>query len=315
MRKFLLSGGLVGIPTETVYGLAANALDPEASAKIFEVKRRPPNDPLICHVASFDSLDRISYPTKLSERLASQFWPGPLTMVLSKKPIVPDLVTAGLNSVAVRCSSHPVMKSLTAGCDFPIAAPSANPFAYISPTRAGHVQASLGNDIEFILDGGPCKLGLESTIIDARDEASPRVLRHGALCVEEIEKTLGITISSPETEPSEKESLVAPGALPKHYSPRCPLEVRASGISENEIGKVDESTAFLFLQRPKFAAKSNVYWLSEAGSLSEIAANLYGLLREIDSKSYQLIITEEAKELGLGVAVNDRLRRASKEFM
>lgn len=311
LRKFLLFGGLVGVPTETVYGLAANAFDPEACAKIFEAKQRPANDPLICHVPNVESLQDICHANPLALRLAKRFWPGALTFVLPKKETIPDIVTAGLGSVAVRCSAHPDFHRLVERCDFPIAAPSANPFAYISPTTAQHVEASLGNKINFILDGGPCAFGVESTIIDLRDESSPRILRYGALPVEEIEIELGRSIEKPTaTTADESVQHLAPGALPKHYSPRTPLELR-SGISAKEVEALPKTEAALLLARPTGKTRPNVAWLSEDGKLSEIAANLYAKLREIDDSGYKRILAEEAPELGLGLAINDRLRRAS----
>ena len=313
MSKFLLSGGLVGIPTETVYGLAANALDPEASKKIFEVKNRPSNDPLICHVASQEEVDQICFPTDLARKLCDAFWPGPLTVILRKKSVVPEIVTAGLDSVAVRCSSHPVMRNLTQLCEFPIAAPSANPFAYISPTRAEHVEASLGNKIEYIIDGGPCEFGLESTIIDAREESIPRILRYGALSPEEIEDELGMEAQRPAKTASDNIPQIAPGSLPKHYSPNCKLEVVSKILDLEKIATENEDTAYLLLQKPRFETGRNVFWLSESGKLQDIAAHLFDVLRKMDTMGFSRIVAEEAKELGLGVAINDRLRRAAQD--
>lgn len=312
LRKFLLFGGLVGVPTETVYGLAANAFDPEACAKIFEAKRRPANDPLICHIASPEAIEGICHGNDLAKTLAKTFWPGPLTLVLPKKDCIPDIVTAGLDSVAVRCSAHPDFHRLVEQCDFPIAAPSANPFAYISPTTAQHVQASLGQRIQYILDGGPCRYGVESTILDVRDPSKPRVLRYGALPVEDIEAALGLQIDKPaHIQSNEAIQQVAPGALPKHYSPRTPLEL-VGGIGPADLERLAPRQAALLLAKPK-AAKlpDNVFWLSEEGKLSDIAAHLYAVLRLLDEKGFDQIIAEEAPEVGLGLAINDRLRRAS----
>lgn len=312
LRKFLLFGGLVGVPTETVYGLAANAFDADACAKIFEAKQRPANDPLICHISGTEELEQICITNPLAIRLADRFWPGPLTFVLPKKDNIPDIVTAGLDSVAVRCSAHQDFKRLVEQCDFPLAAPSANPFAYISPTTAQHVEAGLGSKINFILNGGPCEFGVESTIIDLRDQNNPRLLRYGALPAEEIEAELGRSIEKPVATNSADESVqhLAPGALPKHYSPRTPLELRG-GIAPDEFEHLPEGTAALLLAQPKSAGVKNVHWLSEDGKLSEIASNLFAKLRELDESGYDRIIAEEAPELGLGMAINDRLRRAS----
>ncbi len=309
VRKFLRLGELVAIPTETVYGLAANALDSEACQKIFTVKERPSEDPLICHVPDFDSLARYCETHSLAEKLAGAFWPGPLTFVLPKKAIIPGIVTAGLDSVAVRSPSHPVFRDLIKGCDFPLAAPSANPFAYISPTLAIHVQANLGDRIKTILDGGPCDLGVESTIIDLRNPSSTRILRYGALPVEQIEDVLKKRLDRPF--PSQGSVAIAPGALPKHYSPKTKLELRSVPVLEEELQNSDPSFAFLLLRKPPHSLSNHIHWLSEKGELDRIASQLYAKLRELDAAGYSKIIAEEAPELGLGMAINDRLRRAA----
>jgi len=309
IRGFLRLGELVAIPTETVYGLAANALDPQACQRIFTVKERPHNDPLICHVPSFDSLEAYCETNALAKRLAEAFWPGPLTLVLPKKSIIPDIVTAGHDSVAVRCPSHPVFRELIEGCEFPLAAPSANPFAYVSPTLAIHVQANLGERIATILDGGPSHLGVESTIIDIRDPKSIRVLRYGALPVEQIEDTLKRRVDRPL--PIQSGISIAPGALPKHYSPKTKLELRSAPVLEEELQKTDGSVAYLLLRKPSHSSLSNIHWLSENGELDRIASQLYAKLRELDATGYQKIVVEEAPELNLGRTINDRLRRAA----
>jgi len=309
LREFLRLGRLVAIPTETVYGLAANALDASACHRIFEVKGRPTDDPLICHVPDFAGLESYCETNSTSEKLARAFWPGPLTFVLPKKTIIPDIVTAGLPSVAVRCPSHPVFRELIGGCDFPLAAPSANPFAYISPTRAVHVQTNLGDRIDSILDGGPCDLGVESTIIDLRNPESPRILRYGALPVEHIEDALGKRVDRPK--PDQSGAAIAPGALPKHYSPLTPLELRSKPVLEDELEQTESTVGFLLLRKPKRSLPGQVHWLSEKGELNRIAAQLFDKLRELDAAGYEKIVVEEAAELGLGLAINDRLRRAA----
>lgn len=315
LRKFLCFKGLVAVPSETVYGLAANALDPEACQKIFEAKGRPSNDPLICHVGNYDAISQICHTNDLAKKLADRFWPGPLTMILPKKAIVPDLVTSGLDSVAVRCPAHPVFRKLIEECEFPLAAPSANPFSYISPTTAEHVQSGLGDKIEYILDGGPATHGVESTIIDVRSPENPRILRYGALACEDIESELGRPIAKPPKDLKPNQAALAPGALPKHYSPRTPLELRTLPISYQEALRANTQTAFLFLRRPKDmgAIPPNVFWLSEDGQLEQIAAKLFGILRNLDESDFVLIIAEEAPELKLGLAINDRLRRAASQ--
>ncbi len=309
LREFLLSGGVAALPTETVYGLAANAMNPEACQKVFDIKNRPSLDPLICHVPGFSGIETYCDTNSAAEILCPAFWPGPLTIVLKKKPIIPDIVTAGLDSVAVRSPSHPDFRRLMADCPFPIAAPSANPFSYISPTRADHVNVNLGEKIEYILDGGPCSLGVESTIIDARDPRRPKVLRYGALPLEDIENALGCHIEVPA--PTSKSFQIAPGSLPKHYSPRIPVELRVEPVSEKELQEPDSKVAYLLLRKPNHETTSNIHWLSETGNLDEIAKRLYAKLREVDTKEYEKIVAEETQELGLGQAINDRLRRAS----
>ncbi|MEM9159317.1 MAG: L-threonylcarbamoyladenylate synthase [Verrucomicrobiota bacterium] len=311
MRKFLRLGGLVSIPTETVYGLAANALDASACLKIFEAKNRPANDPLICHVSGFEVLDQFCEPNETARQLAAAFWPGPLSIILPKKPTIPNEVTSGLPSVAVRSPKHPVFRQLIEeDIDFPLAAPSANPFAYISPTRAAHVKASLDDKIEYVLDGGPCEFGLESTIIDLRNEAKPTILRHGALPQEDIEEALGKEIDAVSITKDASTPAVAPGTLPKHYSPKTQLYLVPTGTLENH--EADNQTALLHLIRPAHQAPHN-YYLSESGQLSQIASNLFATLRDLDAKGYSEILTEEAPEIGLGQAINDRLRRASSK--
>lgn len=309
IRKFLRLGELVAVPTETVYGLAANALDAAACSKIFSVKERPNEDPLICHVSDFDSLEPYCETNETACRLAARFWPGPLTFVLPKKSLIPDIVTAGLDSVAVRSPSHPVFRKLIDGCDFPIAAPSANPFAYISPTLAIHVQANLGDRIPIILDGGPCDLGVESTIIDLRHPDTPKILRYGALPIEEIENALKMRVARPTVDANTV--AIAPGSLPKHYSPKTKLELRSVPILEEELRHSNRTTAFLLLRKPPCSLSSHIHWLSEKGELDKIASQLFAKLRDLDTAGYEKIVAEEAPELGLGMAINDRLRRAA----
>ncbi len=311
--ELLRFGGLVGVPTETVYGLAANAFDATACQKIFEVKQRPTYDPLICHVAGIDALDSICHVNDTAQALAKHFWPGPLTFVLPKRDCVPDIVTAGLDSVAARCSAHPDFCRLVEQCDFPLAAPSANPFAYISPTTAQHVQAGLGEKIPFILDGGPCSFGVESTILDLRDPERPRILRYGALPAEAIEAELGRPTERPaKNAANEPTQQVAPGALPKHYSPRAKLKV-TRGLSPKDLDTLLKDSAALLLAKPSEPYGPNVHWLSQSGKLDEIACSLYSKMRELDDAGFESITVEEAPELGLGLAINDRLRRAAFE--
>lgn len=313
LRKFLRLGGLVAVPTETVYGLAGNALRRETCLEIFRVKGRPANDPLICHVADLEAARRIAWVNPTAADLAEAFWPGPLTLVLPKRPIVPDEVTSGLDSVAIRSPDHPVFRKLVTGLDFPLAAPSANPFAYISPTRAEHVQASLGERIRYILDGGPCRHGVESSILDLREEGSPRLLRHGAIPQEELETKMGRQLPGPSVSDGEdaNQPALAPGGMPKHYSPKTPLEIRPGGsVALEGLGR---DTAAILLREPcpSSTLGPNIHWLSKDGRLEEIAANLYAKLQELDAAGYRCLVVEQPPQNGLGRALNDRLRRAA----
>lgn len=302
-KDLLESGELVAIPTETVYGLAANALHPEAVIKIFETKNRPHFDPLIVHVASVEQVKSlaIEFPAK-AQLLAEKFWPGPLTLLLKKKSIIPDLVTSGLDTVGIRMPEHPLTLELLRKLDFPLAAPSANPFGYISPTTAEHVKAQLGEKIQLILDGGPCEVGVESTIIDCTQE-TPVVVRLGGLGVEKIESIIGKV--NVNTTSSSKPS--APGLLISHYAPRKPFLLGniQELVSKNSNKKIALIT---FEGEPKDTLHKV---LSREGSLNEAARNLFKVMRELDQTDADVIIAEPVPDHGLGRAINDRLRRAA----
>ncbi len=306
----LKAGELVAVPSETVYGLAADALNEKACREIFRVKGRPADDPLIVHLPPDFDLARIACPTALLEPLRTAFWPGPLTLVLGKKPVVPDLVTAGLPSVAVRAPSHPVLRRLLEIFGGPLAAPSANLFASISPTTATHVEDSLGGLIPHILDGGPCLHGIESTILDIRDPERPMVLRHGAIPLEEIETVLDRPVV-PAVANAETARL-APGQMARHYSPRTPLEAVSDRPLRDHPLAGDPGTALLFFRKPDNPPPGRSYWLSEKGSPRDAAANLFAVLREIDRHAHTRILAETAPEPGLGRAINDRLTRAAR---
>lgn len=298
------SGGLVAFPTETVYGLGANALDPIAVARIFEAKNRPFFDPLIVHVADIDGAsDLVAHIDDRALRLADAFWPGPLTIVFKKLVLIPDIVTAGLATVAIRVPAHPVARELIGAAGVPIAAPSANPFNYISPTRAGHVATQLGDRVDMILDGGDCAVGVESTIVDCSGD-EPRVLRYGGLPVEEIERTIGpvapavVRADAPE----------APGQLPAHYSPRTPLAI----IDDIHHPPHDKKTALLAFRSPGGMVPYDIVEvLSPSGDLREAAANLFSALHRLDAAGVDAIFAEAVPETGLGRAIMDRLRRAA----
>ena len=307
-RAYLTQGQLVGIPTETVYGLAANALDPQAVASIFATKNRPTFDPLILHVASLAQVAPFvtEIPEKLG-RLAEKFWPGPLTLLLPKTAIVPDLVTSGLDRVAVRVPNHPLTLALLAGLDFPLAAPSANPFGYISPTQASHVEAQLGGQIPYILDGGACSVGLESTIVGIEGEEL-LVYRLGGLELKDIEAVVGpVRIQAhSSSNPS------APGQLASHYSPRKPFVL--GNLAQLVTHYHEEGKNFGVLSFSSFfpeVEQEKQIALSSARDLQEAAQNLFRAMRVLDDSNVALIVAEELPEEGLGRAINDRLRRAA----
>lgn len=301
--SYLQSGEVVAIPTETVYGLASNALNPEAIAKVFEAKNRPIFDPLIVHISSISDVEKYatSFPD-YAKQLAEKFWPGPLTLLLPKQSIVPDLTTSGLNTVGLRCPNHPLTRSLLQQLDFPLAAPSANPFGYVSPTTAQHVQDQLGDKIPFILDGGPCQVGLESTIVGFESDVAV-IHRLGGLALEEIETVVGkvkLNLNS-------SSNPLAPGQLNSHYAPGKKviignLKELMSRYYGSNVGVLSFKTAY----HGEYA-----YCLSPSGSLTEAARHIFSFLRELDQSPVELILAEFVPDEGLGRAINDRLRRAA----
>ena len=296
---------VVGVPTETVYGLAGNALNDVSLRKIFEVKGRPMLDPLIVH---FSSIEQAEIHAEFNERaraLAAQFWPGALTLVLPKKDTISDLVTAALPSVAVRVPGHPIFRSLLERLEFPLAAPSANPFGYVSPTLAEHVVATLGDRILAVLDGGASEHGVESTIVDLRDPDAPKILRPGPLSAEQ----LGIQDVEMELKQSSNElAQAAPGMLTQHYSPNTPITLFGHDEQPNNVQK---SEAVLFNTKPTGKVAENTFWLSESGDLTEIAHNLFMLIQKLDVRDYTQLKVERAEHVDIGIAVNDRLSRAA----
>jgi L-threonylcarbamoyladenylate synthase len=312
LARELQAGELVAVPTETVYGLAANALDAEACARIFRAKGRPSHDPLIVHIHSLDQLEQVCTPNAEALRLAKAFWPGPLTLVLPKKRAVPDIVTAGRNSVAVRMPSHRLFRRLLKLAGVPLAAPSANRFGYISPTTAAHVQDGLGTKIRHILDGGAAHIGLESTIVDLRAPEKPAILRPGAVTARELERVLGRHVAVPmrkrAADSANAKAQLAPGLLARHYSPRTRLVLHGK-IERLPHAGPDE--AFILLRKPTGSLPPNVFWFDARGELRGVARRLFALLRELDRKNFAVIHAELAPERGLGHAINDRLRRAA----
>lgn len=310
----LRNGELVAIPTETVYGLAANAFDEAAVLKIFQAKERPAFDPLIVHIGRKDAVHAIARELPPgAEALMDAFWPGPLTLVLPKQAAVPDIVTSGLDTVGVRMPAHPLTRELLGQIEFPLAAPSANPFGYVSPTTAQHVADQLGEHIPYILDGGPCTVGVESTIIgwdagaDDRSTAMGRpgrwcLYRAGGIPLEAIESVIGTVGSAVKPVIP-----VAPGMLDSHYAPRKPVFVGdVNALLPAHAGKrvavISFSTAY--------AAHRNEV-LSPKGDLAEAARRLFAVLRELDASDADVILAERFPDEGLGRAINDRLRRAA----
>lgn len=310
-KTLLEQGNVVGIPTETVYGLAGNALDEDAVLKIFEVKKRPAFDPLIIHVPSLDQLSRyvLDIPAP-ARQLAELFWPGPLTLLLPKRTLIPDLVTSGLSTVAVRMPNHPLTLELLQSLDFPLAAPSANPFGYISPTTAQHVADQLGADVSYILDGGPCGIGIESTIIGFEEE-QPVIYRLGGMATEQIEAVVGkVKIRSHSTANPK-----APGMLSSHYAPRKPLILLpshyASDGSRLSLEGLSDVGALVFKEPLAGIPIENQRILSPSGNMNEAAKNLFAYLRYLDQSAIDMIYAESLPDEGLGRAINDRLRRAA----
>jgi L-threonylcarbamoyladenylate synthase len=300
--KFLINNELVAIPTETVYGLAGNAFSENAVLKIFETKQRPSFDPLIVHTHSIEKIkDFVIDIPDLAFTLLSKFTPGPLTILLPKKSNIPDLVTSGLPRVAVRIPNHSISLDLLKHLDFPLAAPSANPFGYISPTKAKHVQDQLGDKIPYILDGGDSNIGLESTIIGFEEDKTI-IYRLGGLSVDEIQKVTGkVEIRMSSSSPA------APGMLKSHYAPQKKLLIgnipQLMKSNFNKIGVLSFSDSYNI---------KNEYILSQNGNINEAAKNLFSMLRSLDENSeVEIILAEYVPNIGLGLAINDRLKRAA----
>jgi L-threonylcarbamoyladenylate synthase len=297
---------LVAIPTETVYGLAANALNEKAVLSVFEAKERPFFDPLIIHVHSLEAVYK--YVTDFDPRLlnlAKHFWPGPLTLLLPKKDTIPALVTSGLNQVAVRVPNHPFTLELLRKLDVPLAAPSANPFGYVSPTEAAHVSKQLGNKVAYILDGGRCEVGLESTIVGIEDDTIC-IYRLGGLAIEAIEKIVGKT----ELRINSSSNPKAPGQLKSHYAPRKPLYVgEFKELLKIHAGK---KIAIICFGDSNFEGENiDIFNLSKERILSEAALNLFRYLRAADDGDADIVICEKLPDSGLGRAINDRILRAA----
>ncbi|GGD57021.1 tRNA threonylcarbamoyladenosine biosynthesis protein [Emticicia aquatilis] len=305
--EILKSGEVIGMPTETVYGLAGNAYNTEAITKIFTVKNRPTFDPLIVHTSSIERVHEfVSEIPEKAQLLAKHFMPGPLTLLLPKKDVISDLVTSGLDTVAVRIPNHPLALQLLENLDFPLAAPSANPFGYISPTSAQHVDNQLGDKIKYILDGGECKVGIESSIIGFFD-GEIVVLRKGGLAIEEIEAIVGKVRIEEHSSSNPK----APGMLKSHYAPRTQL------LFTGDLLLAHEDTKLIgYLGFDKFHTsipQENQLLLSPAGDLNEAAKHLFAYMRLLDARGFDKIYTDLLPEKGLGRAINDRIKRATTQ--
>ena len=303
--RLLLDGQLVAFPTETVYGLGGDATNERAVAAIFEAKGRPQFNPLISHVLDAVEAQKLVRWNDTAEKLAARFWPGPLTLVLPRSPGSPIalLATAGLDTVAIRAPSHPVAQALIRAAGRPIAAPSANRSGAISPTRAEHVAESLGDRVPLILDGGPCLVGVESTVLDLTS-ATPTLLRPGGATREAIEAVIG-AIAVSDALPSGDSARKSPGQLESHYAPARPVRLGATSVGADEgllaFGPTVPQGAML------------TYNLSPSGDLSEAAANLFAMMRTLDRPGIGRIAVMPIPETGLGLAINDRLRRAAAD--
>ncbi|MER7199561.1 threonylcarbamoyl-AMP synthase [Streptomyces sp. CB01635] len=305
----LRAGGLVALPTETVYGLGANAEDPAAVARIFQVKGRPPTHPLIVHISAAEQLDDWVQEVPATARLlAEHFWPGPLTLVLRRGPRVPLEATGGLETVAVRVPDHPVALALLSAFGGGVTAPSANRFGSVSPTTVDHVRAELGDEVDFVLDGGPCEVGVESTIVDATGDA-PSILRPGGVTREDLEAVLGCPLAVHSTS-----RVRVPGQHPSHYAPRARVVLvePENVVSEAELAQERGHQVGVLLPASFAAAPVKVHTVVAApGSLAAYARGLYGFLRELDQQGCDLIIASLPVEEGLGLAIANRLRRAA----
>ncbi len=298
---------VIAIPTETVYGLAGNALNPSVIKKIYEIKNRPLTSPLIIHLHDTSQINQyVKHIPEIAKKLAEHFWPGALTLLLPKNDIIPDIVTAGLPKVAVRIPSHPLALQLLRKLSFPLAAPSANPFGYISPTSAEDVKRILLGKIDYILDGGICAKGIESTIVGF-DGDTPIIYRVGAISSEAIKKIAGkVEINNKHTTKP-----ISPGMLPSHYAPHTPLyltnDIEAFLKKVPHKGTGILSYNFFY----SFISETNQEILSETGNIDEAAHNLYQALHRLDNLKLERIIAERVPDFGIGIAINDRLERAA----
>jgi len=307
--NLIKKGELVAFPTETVYGLGADGLNPLAVAKIFETKERPSFNPLILHISGVNQIDLIAnFENVKINNLIKKFWPGPLTIVVPKKETVPDIVTAGNETVAIRMPNHPVALRLIDLIGNPIAAPSANMFGRLSPTTAEHVYKQLGNKVKLILNGGKCRIGVESTILGVKEDKI-FLLRPGGISKEEIESVIGKLDNREE----QLKSPDSPGQLPYHYAPRIPIKF----LDRNSVNETEwKSAGVLLFKKSGLGKKFKVAkTLSPDGNLREAAANLFNCLHDLEKENINKIFVEPVPETGLGVAIMDRLKKAVNKYL
>lgn len=308
-KELLEQNELVAIPTETVYGLAANAFNLDAIAKVFKTKNRPSFDPLIVHTGSMDQItDLVETIPEKAHLLASKLWPGPLTLLLEKKEVIPDLATSGMKRVAVRIPNQPLTRELLESLDFPLVAPSANPFGYISPTTPKHVADQLQGKISYILDGGPCEVGIESTIVGF-EENKTIIYRPGGIPIEDIQKIVGETQFAQQND----ENPDSPGMLKSHYAPLTPLKTGHLGRLMAKYHK--EKIGVISFDEPTIGiSEDKQVVLAPDSDMSTAAKNLFAALRELDNKTdVELILISAVPNYGLGIAINDRIRRAASK--
>lgn len=311
--ELLRAGNLVAIPTETVYGLGANALDGVAVAKIFAAKGRPGFNPLIVHVADFAAAESLVEMNAMARAVAAKFWPGPLTLILPRRADcrVSDLCSAGLPTLAIRVPAHPVTQRILKAAGVPVAAPSANKSGSISPTTPTHVIESLGNGVDLVIAAGPCAVGLESTVLDLSGPA-PVVLRPGAIGADDISAVLGVPVAYDLGDHGD--AVKSPGQLLKHYAPATPMRLNAVDVAPGEGLLAFGSLKFMGVRgggSAKDLPSDHLRNLSDAGDLYEAAANLFRMMRELDSYGHDCIAVMNIPDHGIGVAINDRLKRAA----
>ena len=311
--KTIQEDGVVAFPTETVYGLGANALSDSAVQRIFEIKGRPSKNPIIVHLASIDTINQVAEiepGSTLESQLKklTRFWPGPLTVVLPKKPEISNLVSARLNTVGIRIPSHPVAHALLKACNLPIAAPSANISNYVSPTSAEHVQKEIGDKVDIILNGGSCDIGIESTVLSLTEE-TPKLLRPGAITLEQLKEVLGDIILEEAITPTPQ----SPGMLKSHYAPKTKTSFKEDipvTLYPKKVGLITFNKTTDLESEFDYTVVNN---LSMDGNLTDVARNLFAALREQDTLELDLIVVDSCSEEGLGRAIMDRLRKATSK--